>query len=74
MALKWEKVESHHSNYINRAAVFGGWLVMSTDDVREYQGPDSYMSGKEGYQWRTSICFIPDPNHEWDLNKYYGNT
>jgi len=72
--LKWEKIFSEHSNYLNRAAVFGGWLVMSTDDVIEYQGDQSHKTGQEGYQWRTSICFIPDPSHSWDLTKDYGNT
>ncbi len=73
---KWEKVEHNHGNALHRAPVFGGWLVMSTDSVltvlpTEYSGR---IRNDDGHEWRTSICFIPDPNHEWDLTKDYGNT
>jgi hypothetical protein len=70
MKIEWEPIDSNHSNYITRAKVFGGWLVMSTDEVQT-QIPEQWGQGlvsfrnEEGYQWRTSICFVPDPKHEW---------
>lgn len=72
--MKWESVHQDHAQNIYRAAIIGGWLVMSVDDVRSpiytgYPQPEY----KDGYEWRSSITFVPDINHEWDLNKEYGN-
>ena len=30
-----------------------------------------WIIGAEGYQWRTSVTFVPDPNHAWDLQNDY---
>ncbi len=67
--LKWETVDST-TETISRAKIFGGWLVSAVNDVRSpvnngYNQPD-YPTG---YEWRTSITFIPDPNHEWKLDQ-----
>lgn len=51
--LEFEKVDSNLAGHVWRARVPGGWLVRVTNDVR---GP---------VNWRDSICFVPDPNHEW---------
>lgn len=72
--MRWEKVETNHAQSLYRSPVFGGWLVMSVDDVRSpvytgYNQPEYH----EGYEWKSSISFVPDPNHEWDLSKEYGN-
>jgi hypothetical protein len=66
MKLTWEPIESNHGSYINRAKVFGGWLVMTTDDVQTptEQGYDRPVL-EQGFEWRTSLCFVPDPKHEW---------
>lgn len=66
MKLEWESIESNTSNYIQRAKVFGGWLVMSTDDVQTsvytgYTQPEN----QQGHEFRTSITFVPDLKHEW---------
>lgn len=66
MKLKWEGIEHDHGNQLSRAKVPGGWLVMSTDDVvtQVYEGYD-IPSNEYGYEWRTSITFVPDENHNW---------
>lgn len=69
MKLEFEKIEHNHGNHISRAKVFGGWLVMSADDVMT-QWPDGYgdlvsFRNEQGDEFRTSICFVPDPKHEW---------
>ena len=66
MKLEWESIESSRSNNIYKAKVFGGWLVMSVDDVRSpvnigYDQPDYQY----GYEWRNSLTFVPDINGEW---------
>jgi hypothetical protein len=66
MKLEWEQVEHNHGNAIHRAKVFGGWLIMSTDEVQTqvYEGYD-IPSIREGYEWKTSITFMADINHQW---------
>jgi hypothetical protein len=59
--LIWEQIDDYHQ----RAKVFGGWLVKSYDDIYEDRG---YGQGYErGYQWRTAMCFVPDPRHVWGM-------
>lgn len=64
--LQWEEIKNNHGNYIHRAKVFGGWLIKHLDNAYSYidEGYDK-LTAKTGYQWRTSITFIPDANHEW---------
>jgi len=66
--LKWENIKHDHGFSLRRAKIFGGWLVASIDEVRSpintgYNQPDY----TEGYEWRTSLTFVPDPNHEWKI-------
>lgn len=67
--LKWEPLQSDNQTlFVSRSKVFGGWLVSATMDVRSavntgYNQPD-YTTG---YEWRTSITFVPDHNHEWNI-------
>jgi hypothetical protein len=68
--LKWEEIEHNNGFYLRRAKVFGGWLVSAVSDVRSpvyngYSTPD-FSSDLE---YRTSITFVPDPNHEWKLEE-----
>ena len=41
-----------------RAKVFGGWIVKSIFYI--------------GYDIGVSMTFVPDPNHEWELDKDNG--
>jgi hypothetical protein len=61
---KYEKVDDN----TERAKVIGGWIVKTTEDVFHVApdwGDASYF--KSGWDWRISTCFVPDPNHEWEL-------
>lgn len=49
--LQFEEVESNLAGTVWRAQVPGGWIVRVTNE--------------NGYGWRDSVCFMPDPNHEW---------
>jgi hypothetical protein len=61
MKLIWEQIDDNHS----RAMVFGGWLVKAFECVVHYQG--QYGRGMvDGWDFRVAMCFVPDPNHEWN--------
>lgn len=55
--LKFEKLEHDITslNYLYRAKVTGGWLMIASQDDNE-----------EGMENIKSSTFMPDPNHEWD--------
>jgi len=58
--LEWEQIDNYH----RRAPIPGGWLVKAIEDVMR----DMSASGQGlmcGWEWRVSMCFVPDPNHEW---------
>ena len=57
MKLEWVKVE----NGMIRASIPGGWLV------RQYES--HYDTGMARWEEEiVSICFVPDPNHVWDVS------
>jgi hypothetical protein len=67
--LKWEEIQQDDQIIcMKRIKVIGGWIVQATMDALtpQYQGYDTPVQ-EHGYQWRTSITFVPDPNHEWKL-------
>lgn len=69
--LQWETIEQESATNIHRAKIYGGWLVMSTCDVNTQLNDVNYniptFRNEQGYEWRNSICFVPDRNHEWKL-------
>jgi hypothetical protein len=53
----WEEVESG----LTRASIPGGWLV------RQYES--HYDPGMGRWEKEiVSICFVPDPDHVWDVS------
>lgn len=64
--LKWEDISHDNGFILRRARVFNGWLVSAISDVQTNVSlSEGYIQRSEGYEWRTSITFVPDPNHEW---------
>jgi hypothetical protein len=60
--LEWEDLKQDTAGHIQRAAIPGGWLVRQVDDVcSDYTGNGT----ESGYEWRTSMAFVPDPDHVW---------
>jgi hypothetical protein len=57
--MNWEEIDEYHW----RAKVRGGWVLKCVEDVM--QNVDGML--KAGWDWRSSICFIPDPKHEWEI-------
>lgn len=62
LAIEWEEIQQPNSGYLYRAKVFGGWLVRDVQDVSQFYADRGIEAG---YSWTTSICFIPDPLHQW---------
>ena len=64
MRFEWEPID----NYSFRMKVPGGWVLKVLEDVMRDMAP--YGGGmNSGWDWRIAICFIPDPNHEWVIEK-----
>ncbi len=59
--MTWEEIEAG----LERAAIFGGWLVRSTTSVSHCMVDGGVQ---DGWDWRESITFVPDPVHQWALN------
>lgn len=53
--LAWEMLTDEEDFGTWRRRVPGGWLVRTAEEY--------YHGGGE------ALCFLPDPNHEWRLNK-----
>jgi len=63
----WEEMPNYHyATTYRRTKIFGGWLVESCSDVYHVGDPNYGQTGS-GYDWRTSVTFVPDPAHEWEL-------
>ncbi len=60
----FEQIDDSHQ----RAKVFGGWLVKSFENVYHAEMTDHH-SGGEGWDWRVAMAFVPDPKHEWEIEK-----
>ena len=63
MKFEWETIDNFHS----RAKVPGGWVVKAIEDVSHDRPEHGGMVS--GWDYRPAICFIPDPNHEWTIEK-----
>ena len=55
---EWEQIDDR----TQRAKVFGGWIVKHQEDVFVSLHEDQRL--QSGYEWRVSICFVPDPTHK----------
>jgi hypothetical protein len=60
--INWEEVSSSQDD-VWRAKVPGGWLLkVSWQELVNVQNGIRFMGAK------SSIAFVPDPNHQWDGN------
>jgi hypothetical protein len=61
--MDFEQIDDTHQ----RAKVFGGWIVKAFEGV--YHTENGFSSGGDGWDWRVSMAFVPDPNYEWSICK-----
>lgn len=66
MSITWEKVEQDQAGYLYRTKVPGGWLVKDVQDVLTTD-EQAGLRMHQDYEWRSSLCFVPDPNHSWEI-------
>ena len=74
--LKWENIKSEHAESVFRTPVFGGWLVKIVQEVfTSASGMQDHIPWheKSGHEWTSSVTFVPDPDHKWDLSQDYKN-
>lgn len=57
--MEFEQIDDNHQ----RAKVPGGWIVKAFENVLH----DSQGTFEFGWDWRVAMCFVPDPNHEWEI-------
>lgn len=60
--IEWEEIPNNMSGYMFRAKVPNGWLVKEVQDVLINQHG---ITNASGYQWTSSITFVPDFEHLW---------
>ena len=58
--MEWEYL----CDYLHRLKVPGGWIVKHIEDVMTNVSQDTI---EHGYEFRSSICFVPDPDHTWEI-------
>ena len=56
-----ENSQGQSADITERLKVFGGWIVRSGE---AYKNP-GFVADQVGMSM--SMCFVPDPNHEWQL-------
>ena len=61
----FEKID----DWNERAKVFGGWIVKANESVAHVV--DGAIS--DGWDWRSTTVFVPDPDHEWVFAKPEGD-
>ena len=60
--LEWEEIKQNHAGTLYRAKVPNGWLIKEVQDV--LTNVDG-VNNTSGYQWTSSITFVPDFEHLW---------
>lgn len=58
--MEFEQIDNYHQ----RAKVPGGWIVKAFENVTHETREQGFA---DGWDWRVAMCFVPDPNHSWEL-------
>ena len=67
--LNWEEIKQNHGGTLFRCKVPNGWLVKEVQEVHIDVNDGAPILSNTGYEWTSSLAFVPDVNHEWDTNK-----
>ena len=67
--LIWEIIPQNTGGTLWRTKVFGGWLVKEIHEVYLEHNNGSFILENNGHTWTSSIAFVPDPLHDWKINK-----
>jgi hypothetical protein len=60
---RWERINDENDVEITqRLKVFGGWVILTTRYFKQ-----GFSTCCERTQCSITQCFVPDPNHEWEV-------
>ena len=66
--LTWEEIKQNTGGTLYRTKIPNGWLVKEVNEVHlDLKSDFRNILENSGYEWTSSICFIPDSEHRWDL-------
>lgn len=64
--LSWESLDViNTSGNLFRMEVPGGWLIKEVSDVQSDMPDHIPFGNRYGWEWTSTICFYPDPEHLW---------
>ncbi len=66
--LKWEEVKQNTGSTLYRTKVPNGWLVKEVNEVHLEIPNGSFILENTGYEWTSTMAFVPDIHHEWDIS------
>lgn len=66
--LNWEEIPQSTAGSLQRCEVPMGWLVKEVHEVYlTLNQLDIPTLDCGGFTWTSSITFVPDPHHEWEI-------
>ena len=65
--LIWEEVKQDTGGTLQRVKVPNGWLVKETHEVYLSMKNGSFITENNGHTWTSSLAFIPDADHRWEI-------
>lgn len=67
--LNWEEIPQDQAGFLCRTKIPGGWLVKEVQEVHiDLRRDHIDILNSKGYEWTSSICFVPDPQHQWNID------
>lgn len=60
----WEEIEQSTGGSMYRTKVPTGWLIKEVQEVM-HNFPDRGLDN--GYDWTSTLTFVPDPTHSWEV-------
>lgn len=66
--LIWTQIPQDTAGTLYRVKVPGGWLIKEVQDVHLNLKDNMNVLSNNGYEWTTSITFVPDLKHEWVID------
>jgi len=70
--LNWEEIKQNTAGSLQRVKVPNGWLVREVHEVHIELGEEKGFPPilqNYGYEWTSSITFVPDAEHKWEIDK-----
>jgi hypothetical protein len=66
--VEWEEIKQNTAGILFRYKLSNGWLVKEVQDVHLELNDGRNLLNHTGFEWSSSITFVPDSAHEWIIN------